>query len=328
MNFRGLALILGLCLLTSVAHGQTDRERSVARTTAKSGIQAFQEERYSDAVDLLEKAESIVHAPTHLLFIARSRVHLGRLVEAQEAYFKVINETLPANAPPAFFRAQDEARTEVKQLEGRIARLTLTVTGVSAEALSITVDGTPFPSIALGVPTSMNPGKHLLVVQAPGKKSQEISVALEEGQQKSLDVTLIDSQATPVAESASATVESGTEQPGVTRHRWGYGLAATGVVSLGVGTALGIIALGASDKALEDSSLCPNNACTPEGDKYISSAKTKAMIANISIGVGAALVGVGAYLAFTDPAKPQQEVARIEPMTGPGELSFAVKGCF
>lgn len=324
MNFRGLALCLCLLLVPSVAFGQSDRERSVARTTAKSGIEAFQEERYSEAVELLAKAESVVHAPTHLLFIARSQVKLGLLVEAQEAYLKVINETLPKNAPPAFFRAQEEARVEVKPLEARIARLTLTVPDVPDDTLSITVDDAPFPSIALGVPTAMNPGEHVVIVTAPGKESQELSVKLSEGEKKSLDVLLVSSETAPVAKTEAGAPP--TESSGSSRHGWGYGLAATGVVSLGVGTALGIIALGASDKALEDPTLCPNNVCTPEGVQYISSAKTKAIVANITIGVGAALVGVGAYFAFTDP--DDKEMARIEPMTGPGDFSLALKGSF
>src|SRR5690348_5663659 len=73
-------------LLVQECHAATDQERAGARSAASEGIQAFQDGQTEKALKLLEQAESIVHAPTHLLFIALSRAKLGKLVEAREAY--------------------------------------------------------------------------------------------------------------------------------------------------------------------------------------------------------------------------------------------------
>ncbi|MGC4065119.1 MAG: hypothetical protein QM784_10830 [Polyangiaceae bacterium] len=65
------------------------------------------------------RAEKLVHAPTHLLYIARSNVKLGYLVRAQEAYQQLIREQLGASAPQAFRDAQGAAERELAESRRR-----------------------------------------------------------------------------------------------------------------------------------------------------------------------------------------------------------------
>src|SRR3954454_24091886 len=92
----------------SVARAQTDDERAAARVAARQGFAAFNEGRYRDALDLLERAESVVHAPTHMLFIARSYEKMGRLVKAGETYAKLLQEQLLPNASKPFRDAKTD----------------------------------------------------------------------------------------------------------------------------------------------------------------------------------------------------------------------------
>src|SRR5579883_2443273 len=48
------------------------------------------------------RAEALVHAPTHLLYIARTEAKLGQLVEASETYARIQHEALAPDAPKAF----------------------------------------------------------------------------------------------------------------------------------------------------------------------------------------------------------------------------------
>src|SRR5688572_12247306 len=105
----GAALLVSALTLGGRALGQTDEQRAAARSLATEGATAFNEGRYQDAVDMFTKAESLLHAPPHLLFLARSHAKLGQLVKAREAYMKVVKETLPPNASPAFRNAQSSA---------------------------------------------------------------------------------------------------------------------------------------------------------------------------------------------------------------------------
>src|SRR5688572_28290531 len=99
-----LASTLALALLAAPqrAAAQSDEQRAAARSLATDGAAAFNEGRYQDAIDMMTRAESLVHAPPHLLFIARSEENLGRLVKAREAYLKIVKEQIPPGAPGAF----------------------------------------------------------------------------------------------------------------------------------------------------------------------------------------------------------------------------------
>src|SRR5262245_168260 len=99
-------LILILGFYANRAAAQTDEQRAAARAVATEGAAAFNQGRFKDAVDLFTRAEALVHAPPHLLFLARAHAKLGQFVKAREAYMKILKEQLTANAPPAFRNAQ------------------------------------------------------------------------------------------------------------------------------------------------------------------------------------------------------------------------------
>src|SRR5262245_32455278 len=104
--FASAALAIAIAGLSPPALAQSDEQRAGARTLATEGAAAFNEGRFKDAVDLFSKAESLVHAPPHLLFMARAHAKLGHFVKAREAYWKIIKEPLAPNAPQAFKDAQ------------------------------------------------------------------------------------------------------------------------------------------------------------------------------------------------------------------------------
>src|SRR6187401_1114642 len=142
---RAVVLGLGVLALSAIAPpalAQTDEQRAAARSLATQGNAAFEAGRYRDAVELFGKAESLMHAPPHLLFMARSHKKLGEFVRAREAYLKIMKETLPASAPKAFRDAQLAAEEEVREVEPKIANLTVKVEGgAGAQNLTVKVDG-------------------------------------------------------------------------------------------------------------------------------------------------------------------------------------------
>src|SRR5687768_16765016 len=177
------SLLLGVSLLgiSGAALGQTDEQRAGARTLATEGALAFNEGRFKDAVDLFARAESLVHAPPHLLFMARAHAKLGQFVKARENYWKIIREQLSPSAPQAFRDAQAAAEEERKQVEPHIGRLLVKVEGAEgAKDLVVAVDGQPFPSVMLGVPQPMDPGEHTVTATATGFKAAPVKVSLKD----------------------------------------------------------------------------------------------------------------------------------------------------
>jgi hypothetical protein len=215
--------VTGLVLAPVAASAQTDEQRAQARSLATEGASAFDGGRYQDAVDMFGKAESLVHAPPHLLFLARSHVKLGQYVRAREAYLKVVKETLPSNAPKAFRDAQSQAAAEVRAIEPKIASLTLKVEGGSgATDTAVTVDGAVLPSMLVGVPQPIDPGTHVVEAGATGLRAPQQQFTLGEGEKKAVVLKLesrpgaaplVAPAATP-ATPAAATPAAPSTEPG------------------------------------------------------------------------------------------------------------------
>jgi hypothetical protein len=316
-NLTLLALLFSATVTAASAPAlaQSDQDRSAARSAALEGIKAYKEGRHTEAVDLLSRAEVVVHAPTHLLYLARAQQALGRLVEAREAYLKVVNETLPASAPSVFVEAQEQAVAELESIQPRLPKLRLVVSGAELGNVNVLIDGKPLSSASIGVPTPVNPGKHDIVVSADGYAPQQRSVELAEGASEVLEVQLQPGTSTasepstassePNEAATSASVASPASTETSSRATWGYALGGGGLVLAATGGVFGFLAVQQGKDAEDDPNLCPNKVCTDEGDAEVESAETKALVANIGIGAGLALVGVGAYLLLTDSSSEE-----------------------
>jgi len=214
---RGLstALLVSILALSGTARAQTDEQRAAARSLATEGATAFSEGRYQDSVDLFGRAESLMHAPPHLLFLARSYAKLGQLVKAREAYMKVVKETLPPNAPPAFRNAQSSANDEVRAIEPRIASLTVKLEGdKGAQDLAVLVDGTPINLVLVGVAQPVDPGEHRIEAGATGLRAAEQKVTLGDGERKSIVLKLEAAPgAAPLVAVAQAPAATPAAQP-------------------------------------------------------------------------------------------------------------------
>jgi hypothetical protein len=164
-------------------------ERVGARAAAAEGAKAFQEGRWADAIDYFTRAESLVHAPPHLLYIARAQKQTGLLVQARENLLSIIREDLPASAPHAFRQAQDDAKAELKDLEPRLPYVTLTVKGAGSNSVTLLQDGNKIPSALVGVPRPVDPGSHTFEATAGSLKGR-VSVDVKEGEKKRVTLEL------------------------------------------------------------------------------------------------------------------------------------------
>lgn len=185
------ALMLALVTASAPAFAQTDEQRAAARALATEGATAFNEGRFKEAADLFGRAESLVHAPPHLLFLARSYAKLGQFVRARETYIKITKEQVAPTAPQAFRDAQSAAQEELKAVEPKIAKLTIQVAAAEgAQNLSVTIDGVPVPPVLIGVPQPVDPGEHRIEAVAVGKRSRPQTIALRDGERSSVSLQL------------------------------------------------------------------------------------------------------------------------------------------
>jgi hypothetical protein len=141
------------------AWAQSDDDRAGARVAATEGVKAINEKRWADAADLFSRAESLVHSPVHLLYLARAQEKLGHLVKARENYNKILREKYSTDAPDAFRQAQSSAQQESAGLDARLAAITVKLDGEKGP-VTVTMDGEKVPPALIGLPLPVDPGSH------------------------------------------------------------------------------------------------------------------------------------------------------------------------
>lgn len=260
--YRWVSVILAFSALSFAdrsAYAQSDEEKAAARALAKQGAEAFAEGKHTDALDLMTRAEAIIHAPTHLLYIARSQAALGKLVAAKETYLKVMREELGAGAPKAFKDAQEQAKQESAAIEPRIASLRIVLENPASRKVTVKMDGQAVSAALIGVHRPVDPGKHVVVAYPVGGSPVEQPVELKDGEKGDIKLAIPVELGTGVPASATDDPDAGSKPqgPDTTKPSGGgiSGLAiagiATGAVGLG-GVVVGAIFLSKRGKLTRD----------------------------------------------------------------------------
>lgn len=208
MSVSSLAFALVFAAVPAAA--QTEEEIAGARSAATQGVKAYETGDYAQAVDLFQRAESLVHAPPHLLYMARAHEKLRHFVTARELYNKIIRENLPASAPQAFRDAQAAAAEEIRGVEPRLAHLTVTVEAPPGVVPTVIMDGKEVPAALLGVPRPVDPGEHVVEAKADGYIATKQVTALNEGGTGALAFKL---EVDPDAPLAAALAPAAVEEP-------------------------------------------------------------------------------------------------------------------
>jgi hypothetical protein len=324
-----LALLLSFALLSTAAFAEPSAgDRATARTLAQEGQQALEGKNYPVAVDKFSRADALVHAPTLLLGLARAQVGLGRLVEAQENYNRIIRDGVASNAPHSWAKALEDATKEVAAIPARVPWVTITVLGPTNP--EVIIDSTPIPTASLGVKRPVNPGSHTVRVSAEGYVPSEKSITLSEGQTTTVNIELeqVATDSAQVAKKGSVGADTTSPSGPDTRKIVAFsalGLGGAGVIA---GTITGILALRKHDqikKACNNGSQCDVNLNQASA---IDSYHTVANISTVSFIVGGVGAAAGVVLLLTQPKETAQTAkgAHVTPYIGVG--TAGVTGTF
>jgi len=329
--------IATIALFTTIAGAagaqQTGRAEDVAaaRALAVEGIKLADAGNCAAAVEKLERAEALRHAPTILGRLGECQVQLGKIVLGTENLNRVVREQLAGDAPAAFRDAQTRAQKVLDSALPRIAKLKITVEPPGVQA-TVKVDGEPVPPAVLGFERPTDPGNHQIEATAPGYLAASSPVRLSDGGSESVTLRL---QPDPNAAAAPPPPVAGGPQPPATSppppgaqpgaepppgtvvadtgSAGGGGSKVLPFVALGIGGAglvvsaiTGVIA-NSKTKDLED--VCPGKQCGPDAYDDYDSAKNMATVSTISFGVGVAGVGLGVVLLLTSGGGSSEQPA-------------------
>jgi hypothetical protein len=270
-----LCLALGVLGAPSSAFAQAGKEK--AREHAQQGFDAYEAGRYAEAYEAFEQAEAAYHAPTHVVFLARILVKQRKVLDAIRKYESVLDEPLPAKAPPAFAQAQADARRELESARALLARIRVEV-DPGADSTVLLDGAVVADASAVQV---VDPGPHVIVLRSPGRPEQRREVEVSPGGSSVVKLSLGPTQ-------------------------WNVGgltLLSTGLAGLAAGGALGAVHL-ATVAELE--ARCPSRVCAPSEASTLGLGAATGLGSTIALAAGGALTAVGVVFFLVPPFRAQR----------------------
>jgi hypothetical protein len=333
-----------LLLAPAAAHAQGAPQASasdiaLARSLASDGVQLANAGNCRAAIEKLERAEALYHAPTILGRLGECQVSVGKLVVGTENLQRVVREPLPPNAPPAFAAAQTRAKKVLDGAMPRISKLKIHVDGIGGPVnLSVVVDGQPVPAATLDVDRPVDAGPHRIEVSAPGYRTASADVTVGEGSrvdtQLRLDPEPLAAAPPPVApvllappgpppapyplapmgqppgpqpvmaaEAPRPATETASKGGG--GRTAGYVLLGVGGAGLVIGSATGLLAL-SKRSSLNSRCVDGKSSCPPDAQSDIESMKSLATVSTVGFAVGGVGAVVGLILVTSSRASSEK----------------------
>lgn len=223
------------------------------------------------------------------------------------------------------------ADAHIAELEPKLAHISVLVPKeADAPGLVVMRDGVKILTGERGVPIPVDAGEHELSATAEGKLPWSTKVQIVDAQDAKLTVPILQDAPKPPPPPVPITqpvpgTDTGPKPEAPPPPYWstwrivGVGTAGAGVVTLGIGTAVGLVAKSNYDSAKK---VCTDHGgpC-PAGSDSVKRANDAISTANVATGVfvgGAVLAGAGAALFFLAP--------RLEGKTGQLQVAPSVVG--
>lgn len=296
---------------------QSPADRETARTLMDDGDRYVEQQRFEEALKAYQDAHAIMHVPTTGIDVALTLTTLGRMVEAREVALEVTRMPVGPNESRLFSEARRDARELADRLAPKIPTLRLNLPSyVDAETVRASIDGEVLDPKALGVPRRLNPGKHAVRVEAPGRPVFVREIELKEAARSILDV---DFRAAPSGDASDA----GGKVLGLPVLAFA-GLA-TSAVGLGVGTLTGLASLGKADDARARCGPDTKN-CDPAAESDIQASKTLGWISTASFAIALAGGAVATYALVV--TKGDQAKASASLSVSPAGAGAVLRGTF
>lgn len=311
------ALALRLAAIPSAALAQqsqpTAADLAVAEALFREGKQLLEQGQFDAACPKLDESRRIDPAGGTLLLLGICYEAAGKIASAWVVY----GEALAVAEKDGRADRAKRAKESMANLEKRLSYLTVKVAPEIAalEGFEIQRDSSEIRKATHGVAVPVDPGKHFITAKAKGYKLARIEVEIgQNGDRRDVEISALEKEEekAPPPPDINSQKQTGNTivlqklstaegaKSGGARRVTGLLLGGAGVVSLGIGTFFGLQAKSDHDDAL---SRCPASPCgDQEGVNLNESAKTNALIADITVGAGIALVGTGVVLILLNPS--------------------------
>ena len=325
------ALVAGsILVVSSVAVGQT--QESAARTRFNKGRDLFIAKQYDPALVEFRAAAELYESPNTRLYIGRCERELGHgaaaVVDLQRAASEAADR---ASSDPRYASTQNAAKQEASELDVKLAHITITAPDLP-DGATVTINGAPLATAALGVPAPVDPGNIEVVAEAPGfvRFHKRLSASPGDAVEAKIQLAKAGAAAAAPAKSggddATSTDAETDAQPATTSG--GHGLRNAGFVIGGIGLAgMGVFitfAVLAQNRFNDLQNTC-NGPCNATYQSQIDEGQTFQNVANVMLAVGgtALVTGVVMLIVAAVSGKPAAQAAPasdawVSPLPGGG----------
>ncbi len=338
MERRPAAVALGLVAIGLVtptawpgdaAAQSSGRNPATAQALYDEARQLIQAGKYSEACPKFDESYKLDPGGGTLLNLADCYEKEGKIALAWSTFIEAM---VVAQRDGRRDRVEFAGR-HIAFLESRLAHLTIQVPeGVRRPGLTITLDDSPLGEAGWGVAVPVDPGRHVVRAEAPGKRPFETSVDVAAGNavHDAVEIPPLADAALEMSRGARAGGSGVTPSDGEQSHSRslaGWIVGGVGIASIGVGSYFGLRAFSRwSDRNAE----CVP-ACSQEAKSAGEDANQSATISDIGFGAGLAAVAVGAYLvlsarADTSSTSRTASTVRVAPEALKGGAAVSIGG--
>lgn len=329
---RTLVFCIGLAALVlapTVAHaedGPTDDARARGKQLFDAALADVKREDYKSACPKFRASYDVDPKASTLLNLGTCYTRNGQTASAWGAFSSAVVAAKKAGKDDWAAQAEEQ----VKALEPRLVRLTVEVPREArVDGLVVARDTSTLSESEYGLAMAVDPGEHTIKASARGHVPWQTKVTVAEGAQLA-PVTI----PRLVEEPKAAVVVPRERAPVGPAPYWttsrvaGASVAGLGVVAIGVGSVLGILAKGKYD---DSRAVCPTPTCADpaavEGNSSAFGMATGATVLFVAGGVLAA-GGIGLFLWAPDAKRKSPTAVRLLPSASPTSASLALGGAF
>jgi hypothetical protein len=270
--------------------------QAAARALFEEGRRLLDAGRYEDACPKFEAASKLYAGSGVLMNLGDCYEHTNRTASAWTVFSDAAFAASRAGRPAD----EAEARRRKTALEPVLPRLVIRVQA-EIPGLVVSRDGTALQAAAWGVPMPVDPGKHAVRAEAPGREAWVQSVVFEPGKTVTLEVPALAelqtstpaAQTSPATLPSTATVPDGPPRYWTTRRTVGVVVTGSGLIGMAVGGAVGLAA-----KAQDNAAKTEPSAAQISDSK---SAVNTGNAATVIVSAGAVVAAVGLVVWLTAP---------------------------
>ncbi|MBS2020549.1 MAG: hypothetical protein JST00_47275 [Deltaproteobacteria bacterium] len=301
-------LVVAACLALAPAARADEPTAADAETALalyKDGKALREKGELPGALEKLKAAHALVETPITALELGKTYVQMGKLVEAREVLLSVSRIPVRKNESTKASDARTESEALAAQVKPRLASLTVRVKGATPG--KVQVDGVVVPPDAVSVPRILNPGSHVVVLDAGGKTTQT-DVTLAEGEARELEIAPPEASAPPVVTPPPiVTPPPAPVVPPPTSAGGMSPLVPVGFTIAGVGIVVGAItgAMTLSSASTVKDACTSDGRCPSRAQSDIDAAKTTGTISTLGFVIGLAGAAVGVAGLFV--SRPRDE---------------------